>query len=74
MADDLKKPSKRTPYTEFDKAKKGASRIKRFRANVIFNLETHRKIKSLMGADGRDISDLMEELAHNYLKERGKVV
>lgn len=74
MSDDFKKPSRRTPYTEFDKAKKGAGKIRRFRANVMFNLETHRKIKSLMGAEGRDISDLMEELAQNYLKERGKIV
>ena len=71
---DLEKPYRsKTPHTELSKAKQGASRVKRFRANVIFNLATHRKIKSLMAADGRDISDLMEELAYNYLKERGQI-
>ena len=73
MSDFIKPTKTKTPHTDLSKAKKGASKEKRFRANVIFNLATHRKIKSLMATEGRDISDLMEELAYGYLKERGKI-
>lgn len=45
----------------------------RVKVSIIFNESTHRGLKAAAAMDGRTISDVMEELAYGYLKERGKI-
>jgi hypothetical protein len=54
-------------------AKREVLKPKKIKASVIFNVSTHRMIKAMVSTQGGTISDLMEELAYNYLKEHGKV-
>jgi hypothetical protein len=66
---------KRPPATNADmtSANKVLMKTKKIKVSVIFNLNTHRMIKAITATEGGKISDLMEKLAHEYLKERGKV-
>lgn len=66
---------KRRPLSNPEVKKEGvnAGKIKRIKVSIIFNLTTHRMMKALAATEGMTISDLMQDLAYSYLKEKGKV-
>lgn len=68
----LNKPSREPTYSEFDKAAKQL-KDKRYRANIILNRQTHRILKSVASIEGKKISEVIEKLIEDYLKEKGKL-
>ena len=64
---------RKTEHPDFIKAKKEVMKIKKVKVSIIFNQTTHRMIKALTATEGGKISSLMEKLAHDYLKEKGKL-
>lgn len=68
----LDKPSHQTNYSNFEKASKQL-KPKRYRANIILNQNTHRILKSVASIEGKKISEVIEKLIENYLKEKGKL-
>jgi hypothetical protein len=66
---------KRQPLSnpEVAKATLDARKSKKIKVSIIFNQSTHRMIKAIAATEGGKISDLIEGLAQQYLKERGKL-
>lgn len=68
--------TKRGPLStaEGNKANAALMKGKKLKVSIIFNIATHRVLKSFAGMEGKKISDIVEEVVYAYLKERGKVV
>jgi hypothetical protein len=56
------------------KAKRETAKNKKIKVSIIFNIGTHRMLKSVSAVEGKKISDVVEELVYGYLKDKGKVV
>lgn len=60
-------------HPEYVNMRKKTLKEKRIKVSVIFNQSTHRMIKAIAATQGAKISDLLEGMAQQYLKEKGKL-
>lgn len=60
-------------HPDYVKMRKEADKVTKIKVSVIFKQSTHRMIKAIAATQGDTISDIMEDLAQQYLKERGKL-
>lgn len=58
---------------DYQKMDKVALKEKKKHAHVIFNADTHRKLKMYAASIDSDVCAVLEDIAQNFLREKGRL-